>query len=196
MIIDAEDRDNKFLTKAVEEVYKGVKCGDGRPFGVVIVQNDELVVSCHNMVLRNKDPTAHVEVIAIREAYQKLDQISLADCEIYASCEPCPMCFAAIHFSKIKAGLFNPFHFLFTLHVSLTSFKLISNLFILIQQRLVYGAKAEAAVAIRFDSFIADAQKDTSSPQKPQLEIKKIDGTADVIVEQVFEKTNGKYALY
>lgn len=67
MIIAAEDRDNKFLTKAVEEAYKGVECGDGRPFGAVIVQNDELVVSCHNMVLRNKDPTAHAEVIAIRE---------------------------------------------------------------------------------------------------------------------------------
>ncbi|CAK8563633.1 unnamed protein product [Lathyrus sativus] len=196
MIIDAEDRDNKFLTKAVEEAYKGVECGDGRPFGAVIVQNDELVVSCHNMVLRNKDPTAHAEVIAIREACQTLDQISLADCEIYASCEPCPMCFAAIHFSKFKAGLFNPFHFLFTLHISITSFKLISNLFILIQQRLVYGAKAEVTVAIIFDSFIADAHKDTSSPQKPQLEIKKIGGTAAVIVEQVFEKTKGKYALY
>lgn len=61
---------------------------------------------------------------------------------------------------------------------------------------MVYGAKAEAAVAIGFDSFIADAQKETSSHQKPQLEIKKIDGTAAVIAEQVFEKTKGKYALY
>ncbi|CAL5208474.1 unnamed protein product [Lathyrus oleraceus] len=162
--ISKEDRDNKFLTKAVEEAYKGVECGDGRPFGAVIVQNDELVVSCHNMVLRNKDPTAHAEVIAIREACQKLDQTYLPECEIYASCEPCPMCFGAIHLSKIK--------------------------------RLVYGAKAEAAVAIGFDCFIAEAQKDTSSHQKPQLEIKKIDGTAAVIAEQVFEKTKGKYALY
>lgn len=67
MIIAAENRDNKFLIKAVEEAYKGVECGDGRPFGAVIVQNDEVVVSCHNMVLRNKDPTAHAEVTAIRE---------------------------------------------------------------------------------------------------------------------------------
>ncbi|XP_058754245.1 guanosine deaminase-like isoform X2 [Vicia villosa] len=159
-----EDRDNEFLTKAVEEAYKGVESGDGRPFGAVIVRNDEVVVSCHNMVLRNKDPTAHAEVTAIREACQKLDQIYLTDCEIYASCEPCPMCFGAINLSKIK--------------------------------RLVYGAKAEAAVAIGFDSFIADAQKDISSHQKPQLEIKKIDGTAAVMAEQVFEKTKGKYTLY
>ncbi|AES61280.2 putative guanine deaminase [Medicago truncatula] len=159
-----EDRDQKFITKAVEEAYKGVECGDGRPFGAVIVRNDEVVVSCHNMVLRNKDPTAHAEVTAIREACQKLDQIYLTDCEIYASCEPCPMCFGAINLSKIK--------------------------------RLVYGAKAEAAVAIGFDSFIADAQKGSDSRQKAQLEIKKIDGNAAAISEQVFEKTKGKYILY
>lgn len=116
------------------------------------------------MVLRNKDPTAHAEVTAIREACQKLDQIYLTDCEIYASCEPCPMCFGAINLSKIK--------------------------------RLVYGAKAEAAVAIGFDSFIADAQKGSDSRQKAQLEIKKIDGNAAAIAEQVFEKTKGKYILY
>ncbi|XP_045808933.1 guanosine deaminase-like isoform X1 [Trifolium pratense] len=98
----AEDRDHKFLRIAIEEAYKGVECGDGRPYGAVIVRNDEVVVSCHNMVLRNKDPTAHAEITAIREASQKLDQISLADCEIYASCESCPMCFGAIHFSRIK----------------------------------------------------------------------------------------------
>lgn len=55
------------LTKAVEEAYKGVECGDGRPFGALIVRNDEIVVSCHNMVLRNTDITAHAELIAIRE---------------------------------------------------------------------------------------------------------------------------------
>jgi pyrimidine deaminase RibD-like protein len=62
-----QDRDHKFLTQAVEEAYKGVECGDGGPFGAVVVHNDEVVVSCHNMVLRNTDPTAHAEVTAIRE---------------------------------------------------------------------------------------------------------------------------------
>lgn len=62
-----QDRDHKFLTKAVEEAYKGVECGDGGPFGAVVVRKDEIVVSCHNMVLRNTDPTAHAEVTAIRE---------------------------------------------------------------------------------------------------------------------------------
>lgn len=62
-----QDRDHKFLSKAVEEAYKGVECGDGGPFGAVVVHNDEIVVSCHNMVLINTDPTAHAEVTAIRE---------------------------------------------------------------------------------------------------------------------------------
>lgn len=62
-----QDRDHKFLTKAVEEAYRGVDCGDGGPFGAVVVRNDEVVVSCHNLVLKNTDPTAHAEVTAIRE---------------------------------------------------------------------------------------------------------------------------------
>ncbi|KRH63131.1 hypothetical protein GLYMA_04G156500v4 [Glycine max] len=71
-------------------------CKDGGPFGAVIVHNDEMVASCHNMVLCNTDPTAHAAVTAIREACKKLKKIELADCEIYASCEPCPMCFDAL----------------------------------------------------------------------------------------------------
>ncbi|XP_028770725.1 guanosine deaminase-like [Neltuma alba] len=97
-----QDRDHKFLTKAIEEAYEGAECGDGRPFGAVIVRNDEVIVSCHNMVLRNTDPTAHAEVTAIREACKKLNQIYLSGCEMYASCEPCPMCFGAIQRSRIK----------------------------------------------------------------------------------------------
>ncbi|PWZ05966.1 Guanine deaminase [Zea mays] len=62
-----QDRDHKFLTKAVEEAYRGVDCSDGGPFGAVVVRNDEVVVSCHNMVLKHTDPTAHAEVTAIRE---------------------------------------------------------------------------------------------------------------------------------
>jgi tRNA(Arg) A34 adenosine deaminase TadA len=148
----------------VEEAYKGVDTGHGGPFGAVVVRNNEVIVSCHNMVLHNTDPTAHAEVTAIREACKKLNQIELSDCEIYASCEPCPMCFGAIHLSRIK--------------------------------RLVYGAKAEAAIAIGFDDFIADALRGTGFYQKAHLEIKKADGTGAVIAEQVFEKTKAKFAMY
>ncbi|KAD7478378.1 hypothetical protein E3N88_01514 [Mikania micrantha] len=156
--------DHKFLTRAVEEAYKGVENGDGGPFGAVVVQNDEIVVSCHNMVLNHVDPTAHAEVTAVREACKKLNRIELSDCEIYASCEPCPMCFGAIHLSRIK--------------------------------RLVYGAKAEAAIAIGFDDFIADALRGTGHYQKANLEIKKADGKGAMIAEQVFEKTRAKFSMY
>ncbi|CAJ1976213.1 unnamed protein product [Sphenostylis stenocarpa] len=158
-----EDRENMFLTVAIEEAYKAVERGDGRPFGAVIVRNDEIVASCHNMVVRNTDPSAHAEIAAIREACRKLNRVQLADCEIYASCEPCPMCLGAIHFSKIK--------------------------------RLVYGAKAEAAVAIGFDNIIADALKDTGFYQKVNLEIKKAEGSVAIIAEQVFEKTKDKFVV-
>ncbi|KAF1864527.1 hypothetical protein Lal_00021952 [Lupinus albus] len=134
------------------------------PFGAVIVCNDEMVATSHNMVLRNKDPTTHAEVTAIREACKKLKQIELSDCEIYASCEPCPMCFGAIHLSRVK--------------------------------RLVYGAKAEAAIAIGFDDFIADALRGTGFYQKAQLEIKRANGNEAIIAEEVFQKTKQKFRLY
>jgi len=159
-----QDRDHKFLTKAVEEAYRGVDCGDGGPFGAVVVRNDEVVVSCHNMVLKHTDPTAHAEVTAIREACKKLGKIELSDCEIYASCEPCPMCFGAVHLSRIK--------------------------------RLVYGAKAEAAIAIGFDDFIADALRGTGFYQKANMEIKKAEGNGALIAEHVFEKTKEKFQMY
>ncbi|RWR95147.1 guanine deaminase [Cinnamomum micranthum f. kanehirae] len=159
-----EDRDHKFLSKAVEEAYKGVDCGDGGPFGAVVVHNNEIVVSCHNMVLKHRDPTAHAEVTAIREACKKLKKIELSDCEMYASCEPCPMCFGAIYLSRVK--------------------------------KLVYGAKAEAAIAIGFDDFIADALRGTAIYQKAHLEIVRADGNGAVIAEQVFEKTKEKFRMY
>lgn len=67
MATAVQDRDHKFLTRAVEEAYRGVESGDGGPFGAVVVRDDEVVVSCHNMVLKHTDPTAHAEVTAIRE---------------------------------------------------------------------------------------------------------------------------------
>ncbi|KAM0928301.1 hypothetical protein ACQ4PT_002398 [Festuca glaucescens] len=159
-----QDRDHKFLSKAVEEAYRGVDCGHGGPFGAVVVCNDEVIVSCHNMVLNYTDPTAHAEVTAIREACKKLGKLELSDCEMYASCEPCPMCFGAVHLSRIK--------------------------------RLVYGAKAEAAIAIGFDDFIADALRGTGFYQKANMEIKRADGNGALLAEQVFENTKEKFRMY
>ncbi|XXG71294.1 hypothetical protein AAC387_Pa07g0579 [Persea americana] len=77
-----KERDFKFLSTAIEEAYKGVDSGDGGPFGAVITCNGEIVVSCHNMVLTNNDPTAHAEITAIREACKKLKKFELSNCEM------------------------------------------------------------------------------------------------------------------
>jgi len=87
---------------AVEEAFYGMKRNDGGPFGAVIVRNGEIISKGHNEVIRTNDPTAHAEIVAIRRASGLLGRFDLSDCEIYSSCEPCPMCFAAIHWAKIQ----------------------------------------------------------------------------------------------
>jgi tRNA(Arg) A34 adenosine deaminase TadA len=74
----------------------------GGPFGAVVVRNGEIIATGVNRVVPNSDPTAHAEVQAIRAAAAKLKTFDLSDCEIYTSCEPCPMCLGAIYWAKIK----------------------------------------------------------------------------------------------
>jgi guanine deaminase len=88
---------------AIEEAYKGMRAGDGGPFGAVIVKDGEIISVGHNEVIKTNDPTAHAEIVALRKATSKLGRFDLSDCEIYSSCEPCPMCFAAIHWAKMKS---------------------------------------------------------------------------------------------
>lgn len=85
------------INLSIESVDKG-----GGPFGAVVVRNGEVIAACSNSVTKTNDPTAHAEVNAIREATRKLGRFDLSDCEIYASCEPCPMCLGAIYWAKIK----------------------------------------------------------------------------------------------
>jgi guanine deaminase len=94
---------NKYMQAAVEEAFKGMRKGDGGPFGAVIVKDGEIIARAHNEVLITNDPTMHAEINAIRKATKKLGRFDLSDCEIYSSCEPCPMCFAAIHWAKMKS---------------------------------------------------------------------------------------------
>ncbi|XP_074292699.1 guanosine deaminase-like isoform X2 [Silene latifolia] len=96
----------KFMTQAIEEAYKAVECGDGSSFGAVIVHNAQPIAICHNMVKRDSDPTAHAEVTAIREACKNLNQTNLSECVLYTSCEPCPLCCAAIRLSGIKRTVY------------------------------------------------------------------------------------------
>ncbi|WP_265446089.1 nucleoside deaminase [Acetivibrio straminisolvens] len=93
---------NDFMKEAVKEAVAGMRDNHGGPFGAVIVRNNEIIARAHNEVIKNNDPTDHAEMIAIRKAAKELSRFDLGDCELYSSCEPCPMCFAAIHWAKIK----------------------------------------------------------------------------------------------
>lgn len=74
---------------------------DGGPFGAVIVKNEKIIATGTNRVTANNDPTAHAEIMAIRTAAQKINSFDLSGCTIYTSCEPCPMCLAAIYWARI-----------------------------------------------------------------------------------------------
>ena len=93
-------RDLKFLQKAIELSRKGMEERKGGPFGCVIVRGDEIVGEGCNKVTSSNDPTAHAEVVAIRQACEKLGTFQLSDCEIFTSCEPCPMCLGAIYWAR------------------------------------------------------------------------------------------------
>ena len=96
----------EFMRKAIELSIENVKNGGG-PFGAVIVRNGQVIATGTNRVTAHNDPTAHAEVSAIREACHKLNTFDLSGCEIYTSCEPCPMCLGAIywaHLDKIYYG--------------------------------------------------------------------------------------------
>jgi tRNA(Arg) A34 adenosine deaminase TadA len=96
------EREKKYIEIAIELATNNVTSGKGGPFGAVIVKNDEIIATAVNTVTSSNDPTAHAEVNAIREACKKLDSFQLDDCEIFSSCEPCPMCLGAIYWSRAK----------------------------------------------------------------------------------------------
>ena len=94
------DREKHFMYLAVEESRLGMEAGDGGPFGCIIVKGDEIIGRGHNLVLYSNDPTAHAEVVAIRDACANLSNYQLHGCEVYCSCEPCPMCFGALYWAR------------------------------------------------------------------------------------------------
>jgi tRNA(Arg) A34 adenosine deaminase TadA len=94
--------DSPFMTRAIELSIENVHSGRGGPFGAVIVKDGAMIAEGANQVTSTKDPTAHAEVLAIRAACAKLGVFELQDCEIYASCEPCPMCLGAIYWARLS----------------------------------------------------------------------------------------------
>ena len=91
---------NNFMLRAIELSINSAN-NDGGPFGCVITKKNEIIAEGSNKVTLSNDPTAHAEVVAIREACKKLNTFKLTGCDLYTSCEPCPMCLAAIYWSHV-----------------------------------------------------------------------------------------------
>ncbi|MBS4041556.1 MAG: nucleoside deaminase [Flavobacteriales bacterium] len=90
----------KFMHEAIELSRNGMMNNEGGPFGAIVVKGSEIVGRGNNRVTSSNDPTAHAEVVAIRDACKKLNTFQLDDCVMYTSCEPCPMCLGAIYWAR------------------------------------------------------------------------------------------------
>ena len=95
-------REERFMQEAIALSQKGMENNEGGPFGCIVVKGDEIIGRGNNKVSSTNDPTAHAEVTAIRDACKNLQSFQLSDCEIYTSCEPCPMCLGAIYWARPK----------------------------------------------------------------------------------------------
>lgn len=100
------NREEKFMLEAIKLSQKGMSNNEGGPFGCVIVKDNVIIGRGNNKVSSTNDPTAHAEVSAIRDACKNLNSFQLTDCEIYTSCEPCPMCLGAIYWARPKVVYF------------------------------------------------------------------------------------------
>jgi len=94
------------MMEAIALSQNGVRNNEGGPFGCIIVKDDTIVGRGNNKVTSSNDPTAHAEVVAIRDACKNLGTFQLEGCEIYTSCEPCPMCLGAIYWARLKVVYF------------------------------------------------------------------------------------------
>jgi tRNA(Arg) A34 adenosine deaminase TadA len=95
-----------FMQKAIDLATENVKSGTGGPFGAVVVSEGAVIATGVNLVTASNDPTAHAEIVAIRAACKALNDFRLAGCTVYTSCEPCPMCLAALYWSRCAAIYF------------------------------------------------------------------------------------------
>jgi guanine deaminase len=91
----------EFMQAAIALSLQNIRSGKGGPFGAVIVKEGRIIATAHNQVTSTNDPTAHAEMVAIREACRVLQNFQLTGCELYTSCEPCPMCLGAIYWARL-----------------------------------------------------------------------------------------------
>jgi tRNA(Arg) A34 adenosine deaminase TadA len=95
-----DDSKRAFMNEAIKMAVSGVNSGEGGPFGAVVVKDGKVIGRGNNRVTSINDPTAHAEVVAIRDACKNLNTFQLEGCDIYTSCEPCPMCLGAIYWAR------------------------------------------------------------------------------------------------
>ncbi len=94
------DKHNSFMARAIQLSLENIRSGRGGPFAAVVVKDGKIIAEGANCVTSTNDPTAHAEVVAIREACKNLRMFELKGCEIYTTCEPCPMCLGAIYWAR------------------------------------------------------------------------------------------------
>lgn len=102
--------DRRFMREAIDLSLDNVRSGTGGPFGAVVVRDSAIIARGANLVTSSNDPTAHAEIVAIREACRYLGAFQLIGCEIYTSCEPCPMCMGAIYWARPERVYFGNTH--------------------------------------------------------------------------------------
>lgn len=95
-----EDAKEANMLSAIQLAREGMKRNEGGPFGAIVVKNGQIIGRGNNQVTSSNDPTAHAEIVAIREACRHLNSFQLDDCELFTSCEPCPMCLGAIYWAR------------------------------------------------------------------------------------------------
>src|SRR5438046_10544600 len=96
---------NKFMREAIRISIQMMRCGKGGPFGAVVVKGNKIVGRGCNQVTSTNDPTAHAEIVAIRDACKRLKTFQLEECDLYTSCDPCQMCFSAVYWARLR-GVF------------------------------------------------------------------------------------------
>ncbi len=100
------ENDRIFLRQAIDLAKQGIKSGMGGPFGCIIVKDGQVIGKGCNQVTSSNDPTAHAEVVAIRDACRHLKDYQLADCDVFTSCEPCPMCLGALYWARPRRVIY------------------------------------------------------------------------------------------
>jgi guanine deaminase len=102
MATDTSKTQSHFMREAISLSRKKMLANEGGPFGAIVVRNGKIVGRGWNRVTATNDPTAHAEIVSIRDACQRLKRFDLSDCTLYTSCEPCPMCLAAVYWARIE----------------------------------------------------------------------------------------------